>query len=181
MREKSSPLGYYTIGIAALFLLGFLLLIVFGAQVYQDTVTGQDDNNRTRALRSYLVTCAASAAADDVTVEDTADGQMLCIRDSGTDYGLRVFLRDGKLWESYGRMDAAAGGDDAQPIAETSVFAVEKISDDVWAVTTDAGRSLLQVGKAESAPADADADAETTDGDAAEDTAAAQEKGGGIR
>ena len=64
MREKTSPLGYYTIGIAALFLLGFLLLIIFGAQVYRDTAGGQDDNNRTRALRSYLVTCTSSAAAD---------------------------------------------------------------------------------------------------------------------
>ena len=34
--DQKSPLGLYSIGIAALFLLGFFLLVVFGAQNYLD-------------------------------------------------------------------------------------------------------------------------------------------------
>ncbi len=145
-REKSSLLGLYTIGIAALFLLGFLLLVVFGAQVYSDSVTGQDGNSQTRALRSYLVTCTQTAAAEDVTAEEGAEGQVLTIRDSGTAYGLRIFLKDGCLVEYYGRLDADLDPQQAQPIAETSVFDVEEIGEDVFAVTTDAGRILLHAG-----------------------------------
>ena len=147
-REKSSLLGLYTIGIAALFLLGFLLLIVFGAQVYSDSVTGQDGNSQTRALRSYLVTCTQTAAAEDLNVQDSAEGQVLEIRDSGTAYGLRVFLHDGSLVEYYGRLDVELDPKQAQPVAKTSVFAVEQIEEDVYAVTTDAGRVLLHAGGA---------------------------------
>lgn len=147
-RDKSSPLGLYTIGIAALFLLGFLLLVVFGAQVYSDAVTGQDDNNRTRALRSYLVTCTQSASAEDVSVRDGAEGSVLTIRDQGTDYGLQIFLSGGTLMERYGRLDAQPDPEDAQPIAETAVFDIEQVEDGVYAVDTDAGRTLLRAGSA---------------------------------
>lgn len=151
MREKTSPLGFYTIGIAALFLLGFLLLTVFGAQVYQETVTIQDENDQTRALRSYLVTCARAAAAGDVEVKDSNDGQVLVIRDSGTDYGLQIFLHDGKLMESYNRTDSLPDPEKAQPIGETSVFDVKKLSEESYEVTTDAGRTLLHVSSIEEA------------------------------
>ncbi len=146
MKEKASPLGYYTIGISALFLVGFLLLIIFGAQVYRDAVTSQDQNDQTRALRSYLITCSRSAGADDITLKDGAagtEGQIFVIRDSGTDYGLQIYLHDGQLVENYGRLDAAPDPDAAQPIASTSVFSVEPLSEGTFAVTTDAGRILL--------------------------------------
>ncbi|MBQ9016530.1 MAG: DUF4860 domain-containing protein, partial [Firmicutes bacterium] len=133
-------------GIAALFLLGFLLLIVFGAQVYSDAVSGQDENSQSRALRSYLINCTQTAAAEDVTVEDGAESRVLVIRDSGTAYGLRIFLHEGQLVEYYGRLDAQPDPEQAQPVAETSVFTVEQIDEDVYAVTTDAGRSLLHAG-----------------------------------
>ena len=53
-REGTSPLGLYTIGIAALFLAGFFLLVVFGAQSYRDTVGGQNRNGEARAELAYL-------------------------------------------------------------------------------------------------------------------------------
>ena len=37
--SRSSPLGLYVIGIAALFLAGFLMLVIFGAQTYRNTVS----------------------------------------------------------------------------------------------------------------------------------------------
>ena len=149
MREKSSPLGYYTIGIAALFLLGFLLLIVFGAGVFRDTAATQDENNQTRALRSYLVTCSQAASPEDVEVKDEGEGpegQVLVIRDGGSGYGLHIFLHEGKLKEYYGRLDTVLDPDEAQPIADTSSFSVEKCAEDAYAVTTDAGRAILHIG-----------------------------------
>ena len=43
-KEHRSPIGLYTIGVAALFLAGFFLLVVFGAQSYRNTVAGQNGN-----------------------------------------------------------------------------------------------------------------------------------------
>ena len=145
-REKSSPLGLYTIGIAALFLLGFLLLVVFGAGIYKDAVTGQDQNDQNRALRSYLVTCTQTAAADDIEVKDGGEGEVLVIREHGTQYGLQVFLHDGGLMECYSRLDAEPDPQEAQLIAATSTFEVDQIEEDLYAITTDAGRTLLHVG-----------------------------------
>ena len=104
-REKTSPLGYYTIGIAALFLLGFLLLIVFAAGTYRDTVTGQDQNHQTRALRSYLEICTSSASPEDVTIEESNGTAVLTIRDSGSRFGLRIYQQDGQLREYYGLLE----------------------------------------------------------------------------
>ena len=145
MREKTSPLGYYTIGIAALFMVGFLLLIIFSSHVYRDTVTAQEGNSQTRALRSYLVTCTQTAASEDIILKEGAEGTRLLIRDAGTAYGQQIFLHDGMLMESYGRLDAEEDPASAEPIARTEVFEVEPLSEDVYAVTTDAGRTILHL------------------------------------
>ena len=146
-RENSSPLGLYTIGIAALFLLGFLLLIVFGAQVYSDAVSGQDRNHETRALRAYLVTAAQPAAEEDIGVREDGDLEVLTIREHGTVYGLQIYQEDGMLMEYYGRLDADLPADGAQQIARTKTFEVDQIDEGLFTVTTDAGRTLLHAGR----------------------------------
>ena len=51
MREhKTSSLGMLMIGMAALFLAGFLLLTVFGAQSFRSTAFGRGGNMDSRAL-----------------------------------------------------------------------------------------------------------------------------------
>ena len=63
--KKTSPLGLYSIGIAALFLIGFFLLIVFGAQNYRGAVTAQHANDDSRVLLSYVSTCLSSCDETD--------------------------------------------------------------------------------------------------------------------
>ena len=55
MGEKGRfDLGLNMIGIAALFLAGFFLLVIFGAQSYRGTVAGRSGNMDDRALLAYL-------------------------------------------------------------------------------------------------------------------------------
>ena len=104
--DKSS-VGLYTIGIAALFLAGFFLLVVFGAQSYRNTVSVQDANMHTRALLSYISTSVkANDVRGAVTVRETAQGQILLIEDSGSGYGLKIYRHDGYLLEEYAALDA---------------------------------------------------------------------------
>ena len=59
--DRNLPMALYTMGIACLFLAGFFLVVLFGAQTYRGTVSGQMENNQSRVLLSYLTTCVKSS------------------------------------------------------------------------------------------------------------------------
>ena len=144
--EKRSPLGYYTIGIAALFLAGFLLLVVYGSQSYRNTVAGQDANMESRALLSYLATTVkANDTAGAIQVRDSAYGQVLSVADGGSGYAVRIYQFDGQLLEDYAAMDAALLPQDAQTIGETRRFDIERPEEDLLLIYTDAGHVLLHL------------------------------------
>lgn len=148
-RSEAPSIGLFTIGIAALFLVGFLLLVVFGATTYRNTVESQTGNNETRATLSYLTAVArANDAERAVSIRDSKYGPMLIIRD-GSGYALRIFCYEkdkdqGKvLWEEYGSEKRDPDLEKAQMIGETSIFTVEKEKDGLYRVTTDEGTCLL--------------------------------------
>ena len=151
-RERRSPLGLYTIGIAALFLAGFLLLVVFGAHSYRNTVAGQDRNMESRALLSYLsTTLKAYDTAGSVSLGQTETGEpVLTVADGDTGFALRIYRWEGRLVEDYAAAEARLRPEEAQTIGETGVFTVER-NGDVLLITTDAGRVLSRVRTGEGA------------------------------
>ena len=52
-RVQRNPVLLLSVGLAALFLLGFLLLVAFGARSYRDVVDSQYGNMDARALGAY--------------------------------------------------------------------------------------------------------------------------------
>ena len=145
-REKGSPVGLYTIGVAALFLAGFFLLVVFGAQSYRGTVNGQNDNVRTRTLLSYLATVLhGSDTRGAVAVEETEDGPILHVTDGSTGFELRIYRHDGSLVEDYAAAGSPLRPEGAQTIGETERFVVERPADDLLRIGTDAGDVLLRL------------------------------------
>lgn len=144
-REKDSPLGLYTIGIAALFLAGFFLLVVFGAQNYRNTVAGQNRNMHSRSLLSYLATVVHGYdARGAITVEETEHGQILHIADGDTGYGLRIYRHGGELLEDYSALDTPLSPENAQVIGQTERFELVR-SADLLRVSTDDGQVLLRI------------------------------------
>lgn len=146
-QERQSSLGLYTIGIAALFLAGFFLLVVFGAQSYRNTVSGQSRNMESRALLSYLsTTVKAYDARDAVAVrEDTDVGQVLILRDGTSGYALRIYRQNDWLLEDYAEENAALRPEEAQQIGKTGRFSVEQTDDTTMIIGTDAGSVLLHL------------------------------------
>ena len=146
-KENGSPVGLYTIGIAALFLAGFFLLVVFGAQSYRSTVAGQNRNMHGRELLSYLsTTVKAYDAAEAVAIEeDAALGQILTLADGSSGYALRIYCTDGFLLEDYAAADSALRPEEAQRIGETGIFEVEQLQERVLRISTDAGSVLLHL------------------------------------
>ena len=145
-QRKGSPLGLYTIGIAALFLAGFLLLVVFGARSYQSTVTGQNENMKSRSLLSYLATTVHGYdTGDAVTVEDSEHGPLLVIADGNTGYALRIYRYEGALVEDYAVQTAPLAPERAQVIGSTDIFEIEQLSDSLFRIATDEGSVLLHI------------------------------------
>ena len=145
-RSDGSPLGVYMIGVAALFLAGFLLLVIFGAQAYRETVAVQSANNTNRALLNYFVTCVSTSdSGGNLSIEESEYGPVVVIPDGSTGYGLRIYCVDGLLLDDYAALDAALMPDVESPIARTQVFLPELLSDDLLRVTTDAGSILVHV------------------------------------
>lgn len=143
-RSDRSPVIYFTIGIAALFLAGFFLLVSFGASTYRDIVDSQGRNNQTRALLGYLSTCArANDTKGAISVEEAGGRVVLVIADGSTGYAFRIYQEEGVLVEDYGRLDSEIAPDMAMVIGETALFQVEEREGGIVAVRTDAGEVLL--------------------------------------
>ena len=76
------------IGIAAVLIASILMLVVFGAHSFRGTAAGQDENNNTRALGSYLSTVARyndSAGAFTLS-DDPTYGQVLLLADGSSEF-----------------------------------------------------------------------------------------------
>ncbi len=146
-KGNHSPTGLYTIGIAALFLAGFFLLVVFGALSYRNTVNRQNGNMRSRALLSYLsTTVKAYDSLDAVSLPlDPEFGQMLILQDGSSGYALRIYHRDGVLLEDYAAAESELRPEEAQRIGETERFEAASLSDGVLRLETDAGSVLLHL------------------------------------
>ena len=145
-QSERSPLGLYTIGIAALFLAGFFLLVVFGAGSYRGTVAGQNDNMQSRALLSYLSTTVKGYdARGAVAISAGAEGSVLTLLDGESGYALRVYLKDGALVEDYAPVEAPLRPEEGQIIGRTAVFTAERTKADLLTLTTDAGQVLLRL------------------------------------
>ena len=147
MRQTDkSPLGFYTIGIAALFLAGFFLLVVFGAQSYRNTVALQERNDGTRAQLAYLAAAVKGYdAAGAVHIVEEENGQILVLDDGESGYALRIYRLENRLLEDYGPAGSELNPEQAQTIGQTSVFVVETPAAGLLRVTTDEGQVLLHL------------------------------------
>ena len=144
--RDSSPAGYYMIGIVALFMAGFLMLVVIGAQSFQNTVSGQSSNMSTRAILSWLATCAKSGdTAGALSVQDSSEGRILVLEDGDTGFAQRIYLHEGKLVEDYARINAPLHPEDATVIGPTDTFEIRELPGHVLSVRTDEGRVLLHM------------------------------------
>lgn len=142
-KSSGSLLGLYTVGIAVLFLAGFLSLVLFGAKIYRDVAASQAENNDTRALLSYLANCVKSGDREgNISVRDSEYGQVLVIADR-SGYALHIYCSGGQLLEEYSAADAQLNPDRASELGETELFAIETLADNTLRLSTDAGSVLL--------------------------------------
>ena len=147
--QKSSPLGLYTFGIAVLFLAGFLLLVILGAEAYRNTEESRNRNFESRAVLSYI---AAAVRGNDSSGEirvlegQGPEGSDVLLIGDGSGYASRVYLSGGMLLEDYGPEDSALRTEGAQKIGKAGSFEASLDPDTGFLeVMTDDGNVLLHV------------------------------------
>ena len=167
-RTDRSPLGLYTIAIAALFLAGFFVLVLFGALTYRNTAEARDANYATRGLSSYI---SASVMANDsqegIRVDDSEYGQVLVLTQKGSgdvSYAVRIYRYNGSLVEDFARAGEPLSPESAQVIGECSVFTIGKKSVTLFEITTDSGTVLLNARSAAQSADSVDTQSSTQDG-----------------
>jgi hypothetical protein len=130
--------------VAGVFLAGFFLTVVFGAQTYREIAEGQSRNNEARALLSYISTCVRMNDTPGAVRVSREEGEpVLVIADGQSGYAIRIYRYGDSLVEDYGEADGALYPDMAQVIGETEEFRIEELENGAYAVVTDAGRVLF--------------------------------------
>lgn len=143
MKHRHLPGTIFTLAVEGFFLLGFLVLVMFGAGIYRQTVEAQEDNGMNRLLLSYFSTCARGADAEgSVTLYEEATGQVLSFADAGG-YAVRVYQQGSRLLEDYGRDGSPLAPASAATIGETEIFQVERVGKRTFRVTTDEGVAVF--------------------------------------
>ena len=100
MKRDGGLSGIYTMVVAGLFLAGFFLTVVFGAQTYRQIVAGQTRNNQARVLLSYISTCVRlNDTPGAVSVLEEEGRPVLSIADGDTGFALRIYQEGDRLVE----------------------------------------------------------------------------------
>ena len=143
--KNSSPMTAYMIGIMALFMAGFLLLVFFGARTFRGAARGQEGNYNARNLVGYISTCVkARDRTGAVSVRDSAYGDVLVIKDGSKGYALHIYKYDGKLVEEFSKLDAEPRPEKATVIGDTGLFDA-KLEGSLLTVRTDAGTAQVRL------------------------------------
>lgn len=150
--QRTGPGLMLMVGVAALFLAGFFLLVVFGAQSYRGTVDARSGNMDNRALLAYLSTIAKANDTENAFSlrRDPVMGDVLVIADGESGYATHLYRADGALMEDYCRIGAELSPERSQRIAETGRFEI-MAGDGLITVVTDAGRVLIHLRSGEAA------------------------------
>lgn len=147
MKKRSLDMTtVYTLGVFALLLAGFLLLVLLGAGTYGHVAESRERNNDQRAVLSYLSISVRNHDHENaVSVERGEEGDVLLLTNQagGETYVTRIYLSHGELVEEVGRAGAEMG--QQQTIGACARFEIEVLSRQCFRVRTDRGSVLLRL------------------------------------
>lgn len=131
----SSLFSLLLFGIFALFL---MLMLLFSARVYQQTLKQTEANDSLGTATAYLTTKFRQHDQTDGIFTGTLDGvNALCFRDTikGTDYITYIYLKDNSLMELFTTANSSAGSAAGTAIAKLSDFQAEALNDGFYRIT----------------------------------------------
>ena len=123
----SSLFSLLLFGVFALFL---MLMLLFSARVYQQTVKQTDSDSGLGTAITYLTTkFRQHDQADGIFSGSLDDIPALCFRDTlkGKDYITYIYLKDGNLTELFTVADSQASASAGTSISQLSDFQAENL------------------------------------------------------
>lgn len=147
-KQRLDMSAFGTLGIYGLLLAGCLLLVLFGAGTYRQTVKSQRENDDQRAILSYLsMTVRNHDHEDAVTVQQGPEGDMLVLTDAAGNetYATRIYVAEGKLVEEFSSAEAAPGQGQRQIIGQCGEFSVEQLNGQELRLRLDTGSVLVHL------------------------------------
>ncbi len=148
MSEERKGMGdiISTVTIAVLFFV-IIILVVFSAASYRHAAEVEAANNRERALLSYVVSAIRDSRMSEITPVDFGGAEGVSIRDAGSKYERRIYMKGGKLLEEYAEEGKDIDPEEALVIGETDTFKVSRVSGDLLKVSTGLGSSYVAAGQ----------------------------------
>lgn len=122
-----------------LFTAAALMVVVFGARVYKNSVAGAKENFDRRTAVSYLAEKVRQFdTAGAVSVLPLGDGDALVLNQSldAGDYATWIYLYDGSLREVMAPAGAAPQPESGQKILPLTQLRIEKVGDSALRVST---------------------------------------------
>lgn len=142
-REKGIGDILSTMTIAILFLV-IILLVVFSASAYRQATDGQQENDNSRAVLSYVVTAVKDNITADIRPKSFSGADGLSISSDDMEYERKIYVKDGKLLEEYGVKGKEISPESALKIGKLKEFEVKYIENDLLEIRTDKGTSYVR-------------------------------------
>lgn len=131
----SSLFSLLLFGVFALFL---MLMLLFSARVYQQTVKQTDSDSGLGTAITYLTTkFRQHDQADGIFSGSLDDIPALCFRDTlkGKDYITYIYLKDGNLTELFTVADSQANASAGTSISQLSDFQAENLDNGFYRIS----------------------------------------------
>ena len=126
----------------ALFTLSTVILIIFGANIYQSTVNHMHSNYISRTNVSYIIEKFRQADQyNGIAIGSIQDTPALTLMEdiNGETYVTYIYAFEGKLYELFARKNLEMYPDGGQPILDVSSFSIEQTKPNLFYIhiTTD--------------------------------------------
>ncbi len=138
----------FVLGLFAVFALSALLLVTFGAKIYQNTVNKMDSNYNMRTAYSYITEkVRQSDCQDSISLGKIGNDSAFIITNeiNQTYYETYIYHHDGQLKELLIKKGAEIDATAGQNILSIRSFEVEKINSSLYSFSVnDANNKLIQ-------------------------------------
>lgn len=122
-----------------------LILVVFSAGSYRNSVDTQHSNFETRAAVGYVLTAVKANKTDDIYLDGSGNSAMLVISDSISGLEQHIYSRGGDLIENYGPAGGSFVADGEEIIGHPGRFEMSMDGDSLLRISTDYGDSYVNI------------------------------------
>ena len=136
----------FLLSLFCIFAMSSVTLILFGADIYQKTVSQMDSNYSARTSTAYITEkIRQSDSSGSITISNynNTDVLMLTSEINGVTYATSLYEYNGYLYELFSRADIELPLDAGQPIMEIEKLRFKKCNDNLLEISFyDADNSL---------------------------------------